>query len=338
MARKDDLEGLIRGAYKLIREYEEVEHLSDDPKERERARREMEGEWARIRKWLAEYLPLCKRLGEPPPDDIAQIAARFEGREGDSWLVAPRPCPDPGGGAGQPLPPNPFVPLTGRIGTPDQVFDREQEVDEALAFLRSGGSVAFIGPTGVGKSSLLTALMARVREELTWETVYLDLQIPANGDQFRAELCGRLGVPVCRGVDLQRALTGRRVLLCLDEVEKLSWDDEGFTFALRAELRGLAEGPEAPFKLALAARTPLDELFPDSPGRTSPLDSICLQVDVERWSEDTARRFLLDRLAGTNVCFTEGEIARLVTESGGHPMRLVQAAHRLYRERGGGAR
>jgi AAA+ ATPase superfamily predicted ATPase len=233
-----------------------------------------------------------------------------------------------------------FTPLSGRITDPDRVFDRGRELAQALDLLRVGSSVALIGPAGVGKSSLLTLLTARVREELgpSWEAVYLDLQRLANEEQFREALCERLHVPTCRGLALQKALEGRRVLLCLDEVEKLSWDDDGFTRGLRAELRGLAEGPDAPLKLALAARTSLDRLFPDSAGETSPLANICLQVDVGPWDEATARDFLLDRLGGTGVRFTEAESARLVTESGGYPMKLMRAAHRLYGERTGGVR
>jgi type II secretory pathway predicted ATPase ExeA len=231
-----------------------------------------------------------------------------------------------------PLPgsPNPFQPLSGRITDPTRVFDRSQELRRALDFLRAGSSVALIGESGIGKSSLLTALGARVPADLGWEAVALDLQPLQNEDDFYAALCAALGVPDARGYRLQRALQerGRRSLLILDEIEKMTW--EGFSRNLRAALRGLAEGSDAPLKLALAARTPLDRLFPDSEGNTSPLAGICLQIDLRPWSAETARAYLDDRLKAGGARFTPEEIERLLQTSGGHPARLTRLAFDLY--------
>ena len=228
---------------------------------------------------------------------------------------------------------NPFMPLSGRIHDPDQVFDREREVDEALDLLHSGGGAALIGPAGVGKSSLLTRLLALAprRLGLLWKPVYLNLQPIANEDEFYEELCRALGVPTCRGIRLQRALEEQtqRALLCLDEVEKMTW--EGFDRGLRAELRGFAE--EGLLKLVLVARSPLDRLFPDSEGTTSPLANLCHEVKVKEWDERTARAFLRQRLSGSGVQFTEEEIAQLIAASGGHPQRLMHEAHRLFNEK-----
>jgi type II secretory pathway predicted ATPase ExeA len=252
-----------------------------------------------------------------------QILAALQREHRSDKAVAAEPSLLPGS-------PNPFQPLSGRITDPARVFDRSQELRRALDFLRSGSSVALIGESGMGKSSLLTALGARVPADLGWEAVALDLQPLQNEDDFYAALCAALGVPDARGYRLQRALQerGRRSLLILDEIEKMTW--EGFSRNLRAALRGLAEGSDAPLKLALAARTPLDRLFPDSEGNTSPLAGICLQIDLRPWNAETARAYLDDRLKAGGARFTPEEIERLLQTSGGHPARLTRLAFDLY--------
>ena len=231
------------------------------------------------------------------------------------------------------LPLNPFTPLSGRITDPDLVFDREREINRILDVLRAGGSVALIGPAGVGKSSLLTKLMALAPGRLGSgrEMVYLNLQSVQDEGDFYEALCSELGIPTLSGYALDRALRGRRrALLGLDEIEAMTW--EGFSRSSRAQLRGLAEGADAPLKLILAARAPLDRLFPDSQGRTSPLANICLQVDVGPWDAKTAHAFLQARLAGIDLDLSERILADLVAASGGHPGRLMQAAFNCYAE------
>lgn len=77
MGRKSDLEGHIRGSYDLIRQYEEIEQTSDRPKEKARARRNIEEQLALVERYLDEYLSLCRRTGGPVPSDIREIATRF---------------------------------------------------------------------------------------------------------------------------------------------------------------------------------------------------------------------------------------------------------------------
>lgn len=77
MPRKDDLERHIRESYKLIREYEDIRRLSDEPKEQVRSQRAIEEQWNLVKGFLEEYLPLCKRLEASIPTDLVEIAARF---------------------------------------------------------------------------------------------------------------------------------------------------------------------------------------------------------------------------------------------------------------------
>lgn len=228
---------------------------------------------------------------------------------------------------------NPFAPLAGRITDPARVFGRERELRCVADFLRAGSSVALIGPAAVGKSSLLTRLLADAPALLgdSWEAAYLDLQPIFNEDEFFAALCDALSVTACRGYALHRALQGRRIVLAIDEVEKMTWD--GFSRSLQAELRGLANDARAPLKLLLAARQPLDALFPDTPGHTSPLCNLFMHVDVAPWDADTARAYLDARLGPTGAAFTDAECWRLIAATGGHPQQLTREAYQLFAQK-----
>ena len=152
-----------------------------------------------------------------------------------------------------------------------------------------------------------------------------------NEKSFYSALCETLGVAEARGIRLKRALDGQRILLALDEMEKMTY--KGFTSNLRSELRGLAEGISAPLKLAMVTSIPLDRLFPDSLGGTSPLAMICHQIRIDPWDFNTAREFLLDRLKNNSVTFSESEMEQLFQNSHGMPWMLVKQAYQLYRRK-----
>ena len=234
-----------------------------------------------------------------------------------------------------PFPPNPFVPLAGRIEDLRCFFDREREIQHVLDVLNGGASVALVGERAVGKSSLLWAVYHRLEEQpdllgVPRRPIYLDLQTVYDEDDLYAALCEHAGVPQAKGYRLTRALRGKHFLLMLDEVEKMTW--KGFSRHVRAQLRGLAEGDDAPLRFILTAHTPLDRLFPDSreAGATSPLAGICQQIDVVPWDAATARAFIRDRLEPTPVRFREEEVERLIRESGGHPQTLMRLCHEVY--------
>jgi hypothetical protein len=107
-------------------------------------------------------------------------------------------------------------------------------------------------------------------------------------------------------------------------------DTRHFTGEERTELRGFADGADSPLMLVIASRLPLSNVFPDSPGMTSPLAGICAPVDVPPFTPEVARRFIQSRLQGTEVTFTDSEIDDLVAHTGGHPGRLQWAAADLY--------
>ena len=226
--------------------------------------------------------------------------------------------------------PNPFGD-TGRITDPDRFFGREELLRQIFEELGKGVNLSLVGESQIGKSSLLSMVCALGPERmgLPPETfAYLSLEWVDDEDDFYEALCDALGIETCRGYQLTRALRDKQYVLCLDEIEKMTWD--GFTVRLRSQLRGLADGPAAPLKLVIGSRSPLAYLFPDSPELDSPLAGICRQLDVEPFPPDVARAFLSHRLRNTGVTFTESEISALLAETGGHPAKLQRGAADLY--------
>lgn len=230
------------------------------------------------------------------------------------------------------MPSNPFIPTTGIVDDPLLFFGREREIRSVFETLNSGSSVALIGERAIGKSSMLKAI-ERLAEKFLKpprKPIYLNLQLIDNDDDFYGAFCDLVNIPICKGYSLFRALKEHRLLLIIDEVEKMTW--EGFTNQVRTHLRGLAEGNDAPVRVVVAACTSLDRLFPDShdEGMTSPFTGICLEENIRPWDEITIRNFITTRLAKTDVSFTEEEILQLIAESNGYPQRLMQLCYRTY--------
>ncbi|WP_430688405.1 hypothetical protein [Leptolyngbya sp. AN03gr2] len=105
-----------------------------------------------------------------------------------------------------------------------------------------------------------------------------------------------------------------------------------FTRQVRDQLRGLAEGSDAPLRLVLAASEPLDSLFQDSQmdGKTSPLAGVCQSEIVLPWTPAIARAFVYDRLKHSLEPFSEEEVLHLVKTSAGHPQQLMQLCYEAY--------
>lgn len=257
------------------------------------------------------YAEYAARLGDVPDPTLEPTPA-------PSALLAPVP--------------NPFGDV-GRITDPARFFGRESLLRRIFEELSKGVNISLVGETQVGKSSILSMVCRwgpeRVRPA-PQAFAYLSLEWVDDEDDFYVALCDALGVAICRGFQLTRALRGRRVVLCLDEMEKMGWD--GFTRRVRSQLRGLADGPAAPLKLVVASRSPLARLFPDAPELNSPLAGICRPLDVGPFPDNVARTFLTRRLRGTGVRFADAQIRDLLADSGGHPARLQRAAADLYRQ------
>jgi hypothetical protein len=231
---------------------------------------------------------------------------------------------------------NPFVPRSGIVDDPQLFFPRSREIRNIFETLNSGSSVAVIGQSAIGKSSLLMEICRQAETQLRQprKPIYLNLEDVQNDDDFYEALCSSAGIPTAKGYLLARALEPHRLLLILDEVEKMTWD--GFTNNVRVQLRGLAnKGSNPPLRLVVAACSSLDVLFPDS--QSSPFKNICEEQNLKLWDEEICREFIDSRLKApwlkpvTNpVSFTEEKIARLIAESGGHPQKLMQLCYQTY--------
>jgi len=226
--------------------------------------------------------------------------------------------------------PNPFCDR-GRITNPDRFFDRKELMRQIFEELNKGTNLSLVGDSQIGKSSILSMICHYGPDYLVTppdKIAYLSLEWVDDEDDFYEALCDALEIETSRGFKLTRAFRDKNYLLCLDEMEKMTWD--GFTVRLRSHLRGLADGSDAPLTLVIASRSPLAHLFPDSPEMNSPLAGICRQINIKSFSLDVARDFLHQRLSGTGVTFTEQQINEILSQSQGHPAHLQQAAATLY--------
>ncbi len=231
---------------------------------------------------------------------------------------------------------NPFLPLTGAVDEAEQFFDCDRTLDRIFEVLNSGSNVALIGDRNLGKSSLLreVARQAEGRLTLPREPIFINLVMLFSEDEFYEELCAKVGIAEdCRGNKLNRALRDKRLLLILDEVERIVQDE--FSRRVRDQLRGLSEGRDAPLRLVLAARDSLEKLFPDSydNGMVSPLHGICWEEAVKPWSTESMRQLIATRLAPTPICFSDDEIADLIATCGGRPKDLMQHCNALFRQK-----
>ncbi len=226
------------------------------------------------------------------------------------------------------------MPQTGRVEDCQQLFGRRREIRRVFETLNSGSSVALIGERSIGKSSLLWAICQQAESQLMppRKPIYLDMSQVYDEEDFYYALCSEVGIDECKGYRLTRALEKQhpRLLLLLDEIEKMTW--QGFTNQVRGQLRGLANGHDAPLRLVVAASTSLDKLFPDSHElvMVSPFQNICLEEEIKLWDEVTMHDFISSRLASTSIRFTDEEVMQIVMASRGHPQELMQLCYRTY--------
>ncbi len=245
------------------------------------------------------------------------------------WLSQnPEPRPTPA--IPEPsLPSHPFSPLSGSIENPQYLFGREREIRRIFELLNSGSSVALIGEEAIGKSSILQAICYQAATQLSpsRQPIYLDLGHVFNEEDFYFAFCDQVGIAEQKGYRLSKALKNYRILLILDNVEKMAWD--GFTNQVRSQLRALATDGNPPLRLVVAARTALNKLFPDS-GMVSPFENICQEETINRWDEQACYDFIASRLEATSIQFSEAEMTKLIQKSQGHPQQLMRLCYELY--------
>ncbi len=225
---------------------------------------------------------------------------------------------------------NPFY-TSGRINEPALFFGRQRMVREICSELGKGCSVSVVGESQIGKSSLLYYIY-KISD--AWQpdgrVEFIDLQGVLDEADFCETLLHRLGESGDTLRQLKRALAFRKLILLLDEVERLA--EEDFNPRLHDLLRSLAQEPD--FAMCLATEHRLDEVFPPhTPGGVSPFHNIFTVKTLGAFTPTEAREFLASRLGGTGVSFTEREVERLLAESACHPARLQARARDLFEEK-----
>jgi hypothetical protein len=221
-----------------------------------------------------------------------------------------------------------------RIEDPARFFGRTEFLRRLQEDLQKGMSLALVGETQIGKSSILQYLYRRGKHQWRGKAskfVYMDMQIINHEEDFQSALCDKFGIETaCSMSQLDRELKrrGQKYILCLDELEMLSHDT--FSFQVRSNLCGLANGDSAPLILVTATRSPLNILFPDRPNETSPLASLCQHRDVLSFTSQETIDFIRLRLEPTGVKFSDRDIADIYHQTNGHPGKLQQAAADLF--------
>lgn len=256
-------------------------------------------------------------------DELMHHASQF--RPLIPWPELPADIQSPDLSSPQQLPiSNPFG-RSGRIQSPSYYLVRQPITDQIIHELEKRVSVSLVGESQTGKSSLLWHIVQRGPEILPdyGHIIYLSLELIHSDDDLFDYICSELDMVSQRGFRLARALKGQRVLLCLDEIEKMTWD--GFTINVRTELRGLADGADAPFTLLLASRSSLGRIFPDSLEMTSPLAGLCTQITMPNFTLGETRALADQYLHTIGLSIPEAELERVWQYTNGHPHRLQQA-------------
>lgn len=222
----------------------------------------------------------------------------------------------------------------GCIENGNRFFNRKELLNNLFEEIRFGRSISLVGESEIGKSSILYKICNIGNQGIFGSKkrnfIYLDLQLFPDDKFFYQTLCNKLNLKIdindTSGFDLRRKLDGKSYILCLDEFEVFT---EFSNYALRL-LRGLAGADNAPLTLVTASRSSLSELFPDSEKKPSPIYNIFKEMEVKAFFKKDARDFLIHRLQGNKINFTESQIKELLNKSKCHPARLQEEAASLY--------
>jgi transcriptional regulator with XRE-family HTH domain len=214
-----------------------------------------------------------------------------------------------------------------------QAAGRDELLRQIFEELEKGSSRSLVGEALVGKTYLLKQICKQGQQRLNSveDLLYLDLRM-VNPGQFFPTLCVLLGVnPPLRGFELQRKLSGKKYVLCLDEIDQLT-DQECFSKNDRDQLCGMCDGKDSELSLVAASQTELRVLFPDEPLRSSPLVNLCPTLDVSPISFKQVQVFVTNILDGLDVNFTDQQVKQLYKESMGKPGQILDLARQQYQK------
>ncbi len=229
------------------------------------------------------------------------------------------------------LPLNPFCDR-GCIRNPQRFFNRKRLIRDLESMLPAGNCIALIGPSEIGKSSLLYYIYTdRENWQKDFTVLYLDMQRIRNEKDFCKELLRKLEIPDHGDLDeMKWVLLDHKIILLLDEIEKLQ--NPAFSTDLHGLLRSLAQ--EENFKLAVAAQKPLEQIFPPL-DITSPFHNIFTERNIGPFTTEEAYEFLTLRLQNTEITFSPAETACIIGKSQNHPAKLQLLAGKLFDQKMG---
>jgi hypothetical protein len=225
---------------------------------------------------------------------------------------------------------NPFTDR-GRIDDATRFFGREAELQRIFDTLGRHECVSIIGGNHTGRSSLLYQVAVQGASRHQARYAYLRLEVCRNDQSFFADACELLGGTGRRDRDLRSLIEGGRVILCLDDMERLN--TRGFSEYPRSFLRGMANGQNAPLTLVVTSQMPLPDLFhrDEGPGKPSPFHSLFVHpLRLAPFSRTQCDAFLDTRLKDTDITFDATTRDDLWALTQGHPYKLQRAAYHRY--------
>lgn len=247
---------------------------------------------------------------------------------------------------------NPFF-HRGAIRREEDFIGRANEVDQILGLLRNGQSVSLIGPRRIGKSSLLLHLEhERVRAhfgldspralfvltdcqelagsppEEVYEYLLAGLSEAARKADIILESDGQPGTYRALDQVLQQiARKNASVVVLLDEFELLA-ANQRLTPYFFARLRGLTTKYGLAF--LTASQRPLFAITAEEEVLSSPFFNIFVTVPLGLFSEQESRELIGQRLANTDITFSEALIRYLLRLVGTHPFFLHVAGYHAF--------
>lgn len=220
--------------------------------------------------------------------------------------------------------PNPFT-ERGVIRDPKRFFGRKHELKQIFERLAAMQSVSIVGERRIGKSSLLAVIAATGPDRLgqEYEFHYIDLERVESTDDFIARVLDALSAEGETIRDLERAIEGRKVVLCLDEFEQSGEFSKEFFGALRS----LASTGD--LALVVASRHRLADLARNGT-TTSPFFNIFTTLSLGPLSEAECGELLNGLAQPAGKTFPPDEMRAAYLETAGNPWKLQIFGYYLY--------
>jgi len=229
---------------------------------------------------------------------------------------------------------NPYA-ERGMIRHAERFFGRTRELEEIFSRIAAMVSVSVVGERRIGKSSLLYHISqtGAARLEAPFVFHYLDLQRVLSAEEFYQRACELLRASGDTHLDFERALEGKRVILCLDEFEQVT-SNAAFDADFFNVLRSLMQTET--LALIVATQRTLAELFQSSATLTSSFYNIFMFLRLGPLTETEARKLIEQPAERTGQRFEKPDVDFLLNLAGTHPFRLNVAAALLYEAKLGG--